>query len=93
MNTNDLYEIQRRAISKEISPKEVTDTISQIWYLLKLNAGWNLGYTELLMDITIDLCKAADNNWQQRWADSIPTDMKAVEILKKILQERGIKTS
>ena len=93
MNWPELNEMYHRTSSREMSPKEASDSISQIWYLLRLSALHNLAHTEFLLDLTIALCNVQDNNWQQRWADSIPTDMKAVEMLKKILQERGIKTS
>ena len=99
MNWTDLDTIYNRAVSGEMTIKESSDQISQIWYLLKFNTlcletNINLKQEqEKLLDLTITLCKVAGDDWQQRWMDSIPTEMKAIEILKKILQERGIKTS
>jgi hypothetical protein len=98
MNWSNLTveELHEAAVSKKLTVKEASDAVSLIWYYLKPMPGFPPApreYVEKYMDLTIALCKVADNNWQKRWENSIPTDMKAIEILKKILQERGIKTS
>lgn len=90
---DDIVTIRQHAESGEMTVKEASDVISLIWYFLKFQEDHQELYSDYdnIHREVVDTCLAVykvmhtpeRGSFLVGWGETIPTDMKAIEIYKK----------